>query len=380
MKIGIIDADLLGRKRHRFPNLASMKIAGYYKELGNEVELLLSYDDLDKYDKVFISKVFTDTPIDEKVLELDNVEYNGTGFYYDKATPLPYEIEHHMPYYDLYKDWVDDMISKGCKKSEFFGYLHCSIGFMTRGCFRQCPFCVNRNYKKSVRHSHVQEFLDKNRRMIWLLDDNVFACADWKEIFEELNSANKRFSFRQGMDERLLTKEKCITLLNSNHINDYIFAFDNIEDREIIEKKLQLWNECSKDYNVHIVMFYAFCGFDRADKYDDDFWRQDIIDLFERIKILMKYGCVPYIMRYKDYVNSPYRGTYINLARWCNQPSFFKKKSYREFCEANQKAVKSKDKICATMQYLIDIEKKFPDIADKYFDIKFEYKGEKLDE
>jgi len=31
MKIGIIDADLIGRKKHRFPNLASMKISAYHK-------------------------------------------------------------------------------------------------------------------------------------------------------------------------------------------------------------------------------------------------------------------------------------------------------------------------------------------------------------
>ena len=54
MKIGIIDADLIGRKKHRFPNLASMKISGYYKELGNEVKLLLNYEDIKYYDKVFI--------------------------------------------------------------------------------------------------------------------------------------------------------------------------------------------------------------------------------------------------------------------------------------------------------------------------------------
>ena len=44
MKIAIIDADLIGRKKHRFPNLACMKISGYYKDLGNEVELKLNYE------------------------------------------------------------------------------------------------------------------------------------------------------------------------------------------------------------------------------------------------------------------------------------------------------------------------------------------------
>ena len=39
MRIAIIDADLVGKKKHRFPNLVSMKLSGYYKELGTDVEL-----------------------------------------------------------------------------------------------------------------------------------------------------------------------------------------------------------------------------------------------------------------------------------------------------------------------------------------------------
>lgn len=63
MKIGIIDADLLGRKKHRFPNLACEKISGYWKERGAEVNLLMNYNWSDDYDHIYISKVFTDTPI-----------------------------------------------------------------------------------------------------------------------------------------------------------------------------------------------------------------------------------------------------------------------------------------------------------------------------
>jgi len=374
LKIGIIDVDLLERDKHRFPNLACMKIAGYYKELGYNVELLMNYDELNEYDKVFISKVFTDTPINEEILKLNNVKYGGTGFFYDKAEPLPYEIEHHMPYYDLYKKWVDEQISNGKKKSEFDFYLNYSIGYMTRGCFRQCPFCVNKNYKQSLKHSPVKEFLDITRRKICLLDDNVLACSKWREIFEELNSTNKSFIFKQGMDERLLTKEKCEVILKSNHVNDYLFAFDNIEDKDIIIEKLKLWNSCG-GVKAHSNRFYVFCGFDRQDKYDDDFWIQDIIDTFERIKILMEYGCIPYIMRYKDYINSPYKGTYISLAQWCNQPAIFKKKSYREFCMARQEYRKTSG-LCSNMRYLIELKEVYPPI-EEYYDIKYkDLKGE----
>ena len=127
MKIAVVDADLIGRKRHRFPNLVCMKISGFYKKLGDEVILKTDYDNLMTFDKVFIAKVFTDTPIPDNgffqnVLDLPNVEYGGTGFFYDNAPPLPYEIEHVMPDYHLYDDWL---IKKDTGGTEFKAYKDC---------------------------------------------------------------------------------------------------------------------------------------------------------------------------------------------------------------------------------------------------------------
>ncbi len=360
MNIAIIDADLAGRKSHRFPNLCSMKLSGYYKDKGDNVVLLTTYNNLNQYDKVFISKVFTDTEVPQEILELYNVEYGGTGFYYDKASPLPYEIEHHMPDYHLYDEWVESMIKSGWSSNEFEYYRDYSIGYRTRKCFRKCSFCVNRNYNHVEEASPIEEFFDPNRKYICMLDDNFFGHPKWKEMLKEIQSYNKGFQFKQGLDERLLTKEKCEMLSKSKYKGDYIFAFDNIEDKDIIIEKLTIWRQyCSKT-----TKFYVFCGFDRNDRYDDEFFKQDIIDVFERIKILMSFGCLPYIMRHENYEKSPYRGTYINLARWCNQPNFFKKKSYREFCEANGKNSSS-------MKYLRLIESKYSDIAKQYFDLKY---------
>ncbi|HQD93014.1 MAG TPA: hypothetical protein PK924_07105, partial [Bacilli bacterium] len=74
--------------------------------------------------------------------------------------------------------------------------------------------------------------------------------------------------------------------------------------------------------------------------------------------------------RFERYKESPYAGTYINLARWCNQPNFFKKTSYRKYCEMNQE--RTKNSICSAMRYLNEFELKHPDIAKEYFDLKFE--------
>ena len=103
IKVGIIDADLIGRERHRFPNLVCLKLSAYWKEKGAQVTLLLTYDKIFEYDQVYISKVFTDTPCPNKfysdrwLKQHPKIHVGGTGFYFDKAPNLPDEIEHHMP-------------------------------------------------------------------------------------------------------------------------------------------------------------------------------------------------------------------------------------------------------------------------------------------
>lgn len=361
MKIAIIDADLVGREKHRFPNLVSMKLSGYYKDLGNEVILVTEYskEELKQFDKIFLSKVFTETEVPSWVLELPNIEYGGTGFYYDKAPKLDCQIEHYMPDYHLYDDWVEQKLSEGVNKAELKYYTDYSIGYTSRGCFRQCPFCVNKNYKKVELHSPLEEFVDPERKKICLLDDNILGSTKWKEIFKELQATGKPFQYKQGMDERLLTDEKCEVIFKSKYDGDYIFAFDNIADYQLIERKLQLLRKYTEQY----PKFYVFCGFDREDKWCGDFWKNDIFDMMRRIKMLMKYHCLPYIMRFNRYNESPYQGVYKTVCAWCNQPSFLKKKSLREFGIASGSE-------SARNKYIVDFEKKYPEFRE-YMDMKW---------
>jgi hypothetical protein len=90
----------------------------------------------------------------------------------------------------------------------------------------------------------------------------------------------------------------------------------------------------------------------------------------------MEYGCLPYIMRFEKYHESKYKSLYIQLARWCNQPRFFKKKSFRQYCEANEeyhlRNHPNSKKSCSCFQAMIDFEKEHPEIAEKYFDLRYE--------
>jgi len=370
MNIGIIDADLLGQPNHKFPNLALMKLSAYHKRKGDTVRLI-SYDDINprmlvkqNFDKVFLSKVFTNSVVPEYVLKLPFVVWGGTGFYYDLAPNLPDEIEHTFPDYDLYSEWVkNDKKFQSRKHTYYRYYTEFSVGFTTRGCFRQCQFCVNRNERRVYRHSPLSEFVDPKRPKITLLDDNILGCGEhWEDIITQLQATGKPFEFKQGMDIRMLSDKKAELLSKSKYAGDYIFAFDDIADRDVIEHKLEIFR---KHLPNSTPKLYVFCAFDRNGIYDDSFWIRDIEDMLERFRILQKHHAVPYLMKYDKYKESPFRDLYVALGSY-NAPIIFKKLTIREYL-GHRKCI-------------INFAKRHPSIANKYFDMRFTGVGERVQE
>ena len=355
-KIGLIDADLLDNGT-RHPNLALMKISGHQKELGNDVTLLEDYYAIPKYDHVYLSRVFDFTKVPIDPADYPNLHIGGTGFFWTGAPDLPDEVEHHMPDYHLYDAFVGRQISRGIRPQTYSDYMDYSIGFTTRGCFRKCSFCVNQKYSRVFRHSPVKEFFDPSRRHIYLWDDNFFGFPRWQEVIDELEETGRRFQFRQGLDIRLMTEEKARRLAGVKYHGDYIFAFDHISEAEQVRRGLEIWRR----HSDKSTKLYVLSGFESQGA-------EEIASIFARIRILMEYQCLPYIMRHEYYNRSPYKGMFITLARWCNQPSFLKKKSFRQFCEANGKG-------SSAFRYLTQFAHDHPDIAQAYFDIRFDRRG-----
>lgn len=334
-QIAIIDADLIGRKKHRFPNLVCMKLSNYLKKEKHKNPILkLDYDNLDDYEEVYIAKVFTDTPFPKEIVETDKIHLGGTGFFFDKAPNLPNEIEHYMPDYHLYDEWIQEQVKTAKARAEAEGkefkeknflvqfkeYLEYSIGFLTRGCFRKCPFCVNQKYDHVFLHSPLNEFFDPERRKICLLDDNVLGYPKFAELISELSATKRAFKFKQGLDERLINDEKGKLLFSLRYDGDLTFAFDNLSDYELIHQKLEI---IKKYRNRKGIRFYVLVGFESTDY-------RDIESAFIRIELLLRYGCLPYIMRYQSkdsapWQNSKYRSLYVTMARWCNQAHIVKK-------------------------------------------------------
>ena len=301
--------------------------------------------------KTHIAKVFTDTPIDESILKKPNVIYGGTGFFYDNAQSLPNEIEHHMPDYHLYDEWTATMPERETKF-----YREYSIGYLTRGCFRHCAFCVNRRSSSVRLASPLPEFFDKSRKKICLLDDNFFGSQHWRELLTELQATGKRFVFKQGLDARLLDDVKAELLFVSKYDGDFYFAFDDATDSPIIERKLQL----IRRYTTKNCRFYLFTGFHRHREGDENFWLTDIRELLDRIALLRKYDCLAYVMRYKAVADSPHRGIYNLIAGWCNQPHLYRKISLREFANLPSRE--------ADLRALTAFETEYPEFG-YYFDL-----------
>ena len=72
-------------------------------------------------------------------------------------------------------------------------------------------------------------------------------------------------------------------------------------------------------------------------------------------------------MRFEKYEESPYRGMYVTFARWCNQFSFMKKNSLLEYA----RDVKSNGVNSSAYRYIMEYKIDHPDIAEKYYNMKW---------
>lgn len=458
IKIGLVDADLLCNGT-RHPNLVLMKIAGFLYDNGIDFHLIIDQDeDVTPYDLIYISRVFTFTrmPVfyeNASASQKRKFREGGTGFYANEIDVNKYrcqrnedmvrlendkflnrylnhrggrrthgiDLARQMPYYHLYDEFVERKVAEGFKRDKYKDYQKYSIGFLSRGCIRHCPFCINKLENKVLSYSELEWFIDNERDehgrllrpYIYLWDDN-FLAADpkvWRSRLQKLIDTGRPFQFRQGLDERMLAEspygeEMAEMLSHAKYHGDFIFAFDNWRDRETIEKALKIW----KYYNPKKgTKFYLFCGFKQS-KFDREKFYKDIWEIFHRIKILMSYGCVGYLMRHEDYHQAPLSNLYIQIARWCNQQAFYKKMSFWEYTYRNQtyweqkagfevlKEIKSFNeflrdyesgyyeivdsrgkvrKICRTLQTILDVLKMFPEHRGELLEM-FNYKMENL--
>ncbi len=424
-----MDADLLC-KGTRHPNLVLLKLAGYFRDRGIPYELIIDEDiELDRFQRIYLSRVFTFTTLPRFIKDYqakhprtwaNKLQMGGTGFYateedrkkFDEMrcndmrqlTADPYlpgfSMAHQMPDYNIYNEYIDREVEKKVNeeskkiqkkdgipptteeieklitkhRKKYKDYLDYSIGFLTRGCVRQCPFCVNKGERTILPYSDLDDFVDESRPFIYLWDDNFLCYKNWKELLQKLIDRGKPFQFRQGLDERILNDERAEMLSKAHYHGDFIFAFGQWKDKELIERKLKIWK---KHCPTQTTKFYLFCGYELTPN-DDEKIFLDVYFLFRRIQILMRFGCLGYVMRHADYQNHRLGNIYTQVARWCNQPQFYKKMSFEEFVLRNQSYQEehsASTNICKSLATYNEFKKTFKDKWDKIeplFKMKYE--------
>lgn len=296
MRIGLIAVD-----SKNFPNIALMKLSAYHKDRGDEVEWYAPFSQ--RYDIVYVSKVFSFTPDYDLAINADKVISGGTGYainlygdreIYDKDsdTSLIDEIEHIYPDYSLYN--IQDT----------------AYGFLSRGCPRGCKFCIvgEKEGRVSYKVANLSEFWNGQKNIV-LCDPNILACKDWKDLLQQLIDSKASVDFNQGLDIRLMTEEKA-QMLNQIKMKEIHFAWDRYEDKELIMEKLKMYAEIGKfkPHNLH-ANIYTIVNFDTT-------FEQDL----ERIYTLREMGYWAYVMIYdKAHCDQKYK----DLQRWVNNRVIF---------------------------------------------------------
>lgn len=271
MNIGLIDVD-----SHNFPNLALMKISAYHKHKGDTVEF---YDNLnaeiEEYDIVYVAKVFTIeyTPDYIYPIKAKKVIKGGTG--YDIKNKLPEYIEDHYPDYDLYHDIYPK-------------FRDTAIGFLTRGCPRNCDFCLVTQKEGFTNFKNDLKQFWNGQKHIKLLDPNILGLPDKKKVINlltELSESKVEVDFTQGLDIRILTKEQA-EIINNIKLKVIHFAWDSITNLEEMTELLKEKREWLK-FNRRKLSLYVLTNFDSTHEQD-----------LYRVNKLREMEFYPYVMIY----------------------------------------------------------------------------------
>lgn len=295
------------------PNIALMRLKQYYTNKKYRVSFLrlgLSiYDkkqtpieiDNSQYEMTFASTIFKGT-IDRVCFKNPaSVDIGGTG---------TQNISKHLPL-DVERCECDYSIYPNCDTS---------VGFISRGCIRNCSFCLVRE-KEGVLKQVAQISDIVRHKKVKFLDNNFLALPNHTELLHELIDKKIKCQFNQGLDIRLITENNAELLSQLNYIGEYIFAFDSLAIQQIVEKNLAILKKYIRgDWKIK---FFIYCHPDLSIPND----------VYYRIMWCKENKVLPYFMRHQDCWRSQNVRTYNDFSAWCNQPGIFKNHTYEQFCQ-----------------------------------------------
>jgi hypothetical protein len=287
MNVGLVDID-----GHNFPNYALMKISAYHKKIGDSV----NWVDIGNYDRTYMSKVFTFSPDYSKgFANYGEIIKGGTG--YDIASKLPIEIESSkLMDYSIYPQY------------------NYSIQFLSRGCIRNCKFCLVRGKEGFIKPVEPVE-LNPNGKWIEVLDNNFFANTEWKSSIDYLIKQNQPVNLH-GVDIRIMNEEQAFWL-NKLRLKRNIHIAWDLPELDLTDKL----NEVIKYISPNKICCYVLVGFNSTVEQD----------MF-RLRKIKELGITPFVQPFRDFENIRKPQQYEkDLARWANKMWTFKSCEFADF-------------------------------------------------
>jgi len=277
MKIALVNLE------PKIENTAYMQISRYHKDQGDSVEW---YSPLfhREYDKIYCSSLFQFT---SKRMITPDMVVGGTGF--NVRSHLPPEIERCDLDYSIYPD---------CKTS----YL-----WFSRGCFRNCPFCVVRTKEGSL-HSVEPKNLNLNGEYVSVMDNSPTANPKFFDVVEYLLKLGQPVDFQCGIDARIFNDKQGDALSRLQYWKQIRTAWDDPRD-DLVPK----FEAMIQHFGKYKLMIYVLIGF----------WSSREEDLF-RVQKIRELGMDAWVMPYNNM--DPYQKAF---ERWNNRHISCEWKDYK---------------------------------------------------
>lgn len=264
----------------KYPPLGLMKISTYHKMRGDEVIFYKGTSAAVRdqaWDMIYITTLFTfqwHMTIEtikfyqRNKLKNKNIQVGGV-----LGSLLQKDVENETgirPHFGLWEE-VDRMAPDYTLTNGIYNYYtnNASIGYMTKGCKNQCPYCaVPKLEPEFVPFIPLDKQIDPNKKDLILLDNNVLASPEFPSIVEEikkhgfhkgakLGDAQRYVDFNQGVDARLLTEEK-MELLSQLPLKPLRIAFDDIRFEKLYTEKMRLAHK----YGIRRLSNYILFNYD----------------------------------------------------------------------------------------------------------------------
>lgn len=299
-RVGLVDVD------GKIPNAALMKLSAFHKARGDEVGW---YSPLEGADEVYASRMFRTYASDrderkarEKMDYLPRIHHEG-GPGYSITRRLPFgDLDAIMPDYSLYPS------------------CDYSIGRLTRGCYRRCPWCIvtQMDGETTQQVAELRDFWGKwyGHRVVRLLDDNVLKLPD-AALMACLEAWATGIKLHwDALDIRLIDSDLAKWLWRTSDGN-LRFSFDLPEHEQGVRRGVELLRAAGA--SLSHLRFYVLTGFNTTA--EQDAFRLDVIrDL----------GVRPFVQCFEDATHKPTRAQ-RQLRRWANRPQLFTSCSFEDF-------------------------------------------------